>query len=94
MNVPIKADEGFFSELKKEFKRAKWTGSGARLVNAKTLAGVIFSGFATIYYGVLAMISMLDPRTLVVNTVIALGLLAGFLSLSDISSEKLRQINP
>ena len=93
MNAPTKVGEGFFSELLKEFKRAKWTGSGARLVHAKTLAGIIFSCFATVYYGVLAMIFMLDPRTLVVNIVISLGLLIGFLSLKDISSRKLRQIN-
>ena len=93
MNAPCSLKENFFSGLVKEYNRAKWTGSGARLVRARTLPSIIFSFFATIYYGLLAMIFMLDPRTLIVNIVTALGLLMGFLSLRDITSIKLRQIS-
>jgi len=91
MNAPSSAREGFLSVIWKEFERAKWDGSGARLVQAYTLPSFLFNVVKNFFYGLVVMVFSRDPRTLVVMITMSFGLLKGFLCFKEnIIPSKLR----
>lgn len=83
MNAPRNIEDGLLYVLIKSFQRAKWDGAGSRLVQAKTLTRFMFDPIRTILFGLGATMYTLDPRTFLVNIVVALGLLIGFFSFRD-----------
>lgn len=80
MNAQSNITEGFLNVLLKQFERAKWTGAGARLVQAQTLTGFMFGRIRTILSGLGTTVFMLEPRAFLFSLVTAIGLLIGFFS--------------
>ena len=75
--------EGFLDVLLKHFERGKWSGSGARLVQAETLTSFTGSLIKTILFGLGTTVFILEPRAFLVSLVNALGLLIGFFSFKN-----------